>query len=232
MKSFIFLSFLGCLVSASPLASSATSSTIATTSSCRPTATPIASLCDYPGPPDPWINAVATDGPEFCWQACWDHPTCNFVIYRKAYDEIPGIKGPGNCWLYPNIKYAPTKGKECTKDKTPKIFVYNTPTCKPLCYPTADTLIDNICGYGEPEKKENIIVAKGPETCWKACGDDQDCDFVIFTKGRTILGVEEPSYCWIYQSDVYIHERATGCAGSRSPPPMFVYNKQCDKKTA
>ncbi|KAK6538420.1 hypothetical protein TWF694_010005 [Orbilia ellipsospora] len=256
MKSLILLSFVGCLASACPVASkpitstttsistSTTASTTAstttttkttTTKSCQLTATPIASLCGYPEPLDE--NAFAEGGPEDCWRLCSKDKTCNFMIYRQAYDD-PFISGPGTCWAYPNLKYSPAKAEKCTGDQHPSLFVYGNPECKPpvTCYPSAETLVDEICEYVQPDNPEkNVFVADGPEACWKACGDDPKCTYTIFKKSRgEILGVLEPNYCYIFDTDETYHVgRGIGqCAGSRTGPTMSVYVKNCNGKTA
>ncbi|KAF3912620.1 hypothetical protein AA313_de0209050 [Arthrobotrys entomopaga] len=249
MKSLILLSFVGCLASACPLVSKSTTSNnttdtptsaiastttgTATATPCRLTATPIASLCGYSEPLDAWNNAIAASGPDSCWEICSNSPTCNFMIYRQAF-EGPHISGPGTCWAYPGLKYSPAKAEKCTGDKTPNLFVYGTPACAPPCYPSASTLVDEICDYVQPQNPDkNVIVAQGPETCWKACGDDPDCTYTIFKKGREILGVVQPSYCYIFNTgEIYHVGMGTICPGSRSGPSMSVYTKDCDGTTA
>ncbi|KAF3933022.1 hypothetical protein ABW20_dc0105875 [Dactylellina cionopaga] len=129
MKFLICLSLLSSLASAVPCGSATSptitsvSSSTAAAASCSPTATLIDSVCDYTLPSDDF--AFATDGPEFCWQSCWDHPVCNFVIFRRGF-EGPDISGPGTCWLYPNHKYKPAKATKCNGSE-PNLFVYNKP---------------------------------------------------------------------------------------------------------
>ncbi|KAK6544534.1 hypothetical protein TWF694_001224 [Orbilia ellipsospora] len=237
MKSIIFLSLFGALVSAVPtyversnIPSKAAVATTTAAASCSPTATLIDSLCDYPVPPNTFVNAVATDGPEYCWQACREHPTCNFVIFRQGILTLPGIQGPGTCWLYPSIKYAPKKGKKCTGTAQPFLFVYDKPTCapppppKPTCSPTA-ALVDSLCDYPVPPNSfVNAVASDGPEYCWQACWEHPVCNFVIYRKGiPTLPGITGPGTCWLYPSIKYAPSKGKKCTGS-DLPYLFVYN--------
>ncbi|KAK6334143.1 hypothetical protein TWF696_002645 [Orbilia brochopaga] len=90
------------------------------------TAKVIDSICDYPGPESG--TAMATDGPQLCWDACLKRPFCNFVIFFKGNPSAPGISGPGTCWMYPSKKYAPEKATKCN-GSNPFLFVFDKPVC-------------------------------------------------------------------------------------------------------
>ncbi|KAF3929214.1 hypothetical protein AA313_de0204069 [Arthrobotrys entomopaga] len=235
MKSLIFLPLFGALASAAPTSIEKSKipskASVATTASCSPTATLIDSLCDYPVPPNTFVNAVASDGPEYCWQACQEHPTCNFVIYRQGDLSLPGISGPGTCWLYPNIKYAPKKAKKCKGTEQPFLFVYDAPTCapppppKPTCSALTAHLAHSLCDYPVPPNPPmNAVATDGPEFCWQACFDHPVCNFVIFRKGiPTLPGISGPGTCWLYPSLSYDPSKGTKCTGT-DVPSLFVYN--------
>ncbi|PVI03480.1 hypothetical protein DM02DRAFT_612116 [Periconia macrospinosa] len=224
----LHLYFAAAALAQATTTSTSPSTTTSATPSC--TASPIATICDYPSPGSEF--AVASDGRASCWNYCNAHQPCDFVIFVAGNPNT----GTGTCWLYPGKTFDAKAGS--TDCRNPSMFVYGkpecaggTPTSSGDCAATASpSAIAEVCGYPTPGDCFYGCYASGSASnCLSLCAKADSCSYAVFNPRTESLSPHSSGTCWVYPNGTYNAQSATPCKGK---PEQYVYNNVCPKPSS